>query len=321
MFGYIKPCKPEMKVKEFDTFQAIYCGLCKQLSHVYGPFASLTLSYDFTFAATVALGLRAECPGYRTCTCTANFLKKKTCLTVCADLEYCASVAMLMIYFKLRDDIQDSGFFRRIGALLLLPFAAAARRKARRLYPDIDAVIQEAMNRQAQVERAGCTSPDAAADPTASALAAVFEVLSEDPRQKQVLHRFGYLTGRYVYFADALDDLEKDRKRHGYNPFLKKFPNTEHPISEIREYAQQVLNLTIGELAPAYELLELKRYKSILDNIIYLGLHQEVRSIRRRAELPDKASSKQAQEPLPDSEAEPASQKKEDQAYEQQQSL
>lgn len=321
MFGYIKPCKPEMKVKEFDTFQAIYCGLCKQLSHVYGPFASLTLSYDFTFAATVALGLRTECPGYRTCTCTANLLKKKTCLAVCADLQYCASVAMLMIYFKLRDDIQDSGFLRRTAALLALPFAAAARRKARRLYPDIDAAIQEAMRRQAQVERAGCTSPDAAADPTAAALAAVFEALSDDPRQKQVLHRFGYLTGRYVYFADALDDLEKDQKRRGYNPFLQKFSDTAHSLRDIREYAQQVLNLTIGELAPAYELLELKRYKSILDNIIYLGLHQEIRTIRQKAEQPHTARSKKEQAPFSDSETEPASQKKEDQTYEQQQSL
>ena len=34
MFGYIKPYKSEMKVGEYDTFKAIYCGLCKQLAHV-----------------------------------------------------------------------------------------------------------------------------------------------------------------------------------------------------------------------------------------------------------------------------------------------
>ena len=31
MFGYIKPFKPELKVREFDTYQAFYCGLCRQL--------------------------------------------------------------------------------------------------------------------------------------------------------------------------------------------------------------------------------------------------------------------------------------------------
>lgn len=77
MFGYIKPCKPEMKVREFDTFKAIYCGLCKQLSHVFGPFASFTLSYDFTFMATVSLAMKETCGGFKKCACAANPLKKR----------------------------------------------------------------------------------------------------------------------------------------------------------------------------------------------------------------------------------------------------
>ena len=96
---------------------------------------------------------------------------------------------------------------------------------------------------------------------------------------QKVLERFGYLVGRYVYFADALDDLDDDRKSGSYNPFLKKFEGTERTPEEIRDYAKEVLNLTIGEIAPAYELLSLRRYKSILDNIIYLGLPDELELI------------------------------------------
>lgn len=282
MFGYIKPCKPELKVKEFDTFKAVYCGLCKQLSHVYGPFASLTLSYDFTFVATISLGLRAECTGFRKCSCVANPLKKKACLLPCDDLTYSASVAMLMIYYKVKDDIADSGFWRKCSRCLVLPFASAARRKAKKLYPELDAAIGEAIARQSALEKAGTPSTDAAADPTATALAAVCERLSDDEKQKAVLRRFGYLLGRYCYFADALDDLEKDQKSDGYNPFLRKFEGQGRTLEELRAYGVEVLNLTMGELAPAYELLELKRYKSILDNIVYLGLHQAVRDILQK---------------------------------------
>ena len=60
MFGYIKPYKPELKVKEFDTYQAVYCGLCRQLGEAFGPFAKLTLSYDFTFLAMAAMALRED---------------------------------------------------------------------------------------------------------------------------------------------------------------------------------------------------------------------------------------------------------------------
>jgi len=37
--------------------------------------------------------------------------------------------------------------------------------------------------------------------------------------------------------------------------------------------------MTIAEIAPAYELLALNRYKSILDNIIYIGLHNTIQTI------------------------------------------
>ncbi len=277
MFGYIRPCKPELKVREFETFQAVYCGLCKELSHVYGPFASLTLSYDFTFIATISLGLSEQECGFKRCACAANPFRKKPCLLPCGDLTYCASAAMLMIYYKLRDDIQDSGLLKGLGYRMLLPFAAHARKKAARLFPEADAVMAEFIRRQGQVEREGCSSLDQAADPTANALALLCQRLSDRPAQQTVLHRFGYLLGRYVYFADALDDLEEDARKGGYNPFLARFGAL--PMEEIRSHARQVLNLTVGELPPAYELLELKRYKPILDNIIYLGLHNELNAI------------------------------------------
>lgn len=291
MFGYIKPCKPELKVKEFDTFKAVYCGLCKQLSHVFGPFASLTLSYDFTFVAIVSLALKSECAGFRTCSCVANPFKKKACLLPCDDLTYSASVAMLLIYYKVKDDIADSGFFRRLPRWLALPFASSARRKAKKLYPELDAALGEAIARQSALERESVPSPDAAADPTASALASVCERLSDDEKQKTILRRFGYLLGRYCYFADALDDLEKDQKSGGYNPFLQKFAGQARGLDELRDYGVAALNLTVGELAPAYELLELRRYKSILDNIIYLGLHQAIRDIleKPKAKHPEPA--------------------------------
>ena len=40
-----------------------------------------------------------------------------------------------------------------------------------------------------------------------------------------------------------------------------------------------MLNLTVGQIAAAYELLDLKRYKTILDNLIYLGLHQSLKAV------------------------------------------
>lgn len=276
MFGYIKPFKPEMKVREFDTFKAVYCGLCKQLSRVFGPFSSLTLSYDFTFIATLASGMSDSCGGFKPCRCVANPLMKKSCMLPNDDLTFCASAAMLMIYYKVKDNIKDSTFIKKIPGYLALPFVSNARKKALKTYSDIDEIIASAMERQADVESGECRSTDRAADPTATALALICERLSEDEKQKKILNRFGYLIGRYVYFADAIDDLEDDLASGGFNPFIKKFEDENKSLDEIKEYARGIINLTVGEIPPAYELLKIYRYKEILDNIIYLGLHNEM---------------------------------------------
>ncbi|MEG2813416.1 MAG: DUF5685 family protein [Oscillospiraceae bacterium] len=292
MFGYIKPYKPEMKICEFDTFKAIYCGLCKELSSAFGAFSSLTLSYDFTFIATVSLGLAEECKGFTKCSCVANPFKKKACYKKCDELNFCAGCAMLMIYYKVVDNLHDSGFFGKIKALCALPFASYARKKAKKLYPEIDVIIKEAMQNQSLVEKSDTKSIDQTADPTAKALSKICEYLSNDEKQKVILSNFGYLIGRYVYLSDALDDLEQDIKKNEFNPFKKKFENENKSVAEIKEYAVGLINITIAEIAPAYELLNLKRYKTILDNIVYLGFHNTLKEISKSQEEKDNNKKK-----------------------------
>ena len=51
MFGYIRPNKPELLVKEYDLYKSAYCGLCKRMGKDYGRLSRLALSYDGTFLA------------------------------------------------------------------------------------------------------------------------------------------------------------------------------------------------------------------------------------------------------------------------------
>ncbi len=287
MFGYIKPLKPELKVKEFDTYQAVYCGLCRQLGDAFGPFAKLTLSYDFTFIAMLAMALGEEFGGFCKGRCMANPLKKKTCAAPGPELSLVAASAMTLFYHKVKDNIHDARGIRKLGYWLLLPFAAGARKKAKKKFPEVDAAFATIMTRQFELEGQHTKSIDAAAEPTAAALQKMVAMLSSDPVEKRVLERFGYLLGRWVYLMDALDDLEDDAKKHSYNPFLERWgipgqlPD-EAQKAEIVGYGRGVLNITVAELGAAYELLELKRYKTILDNIIYLGLPASAEEIFRK---------------------------------------
>ena len=58
MFGYVRPFKGEMLVKAYDAYKGVYCQLCRALGRYYGPLMRMTLSYDCTFYALLALNQR-----------------------------------------------------------------------------------------------------------------------------------------------------------------------------------------------------------------------------------------------------------------------
>lgn len=276
LFGYIKPYRAEMKVREYETYQAVYCGLCKQMGKLYGRWSQLTLSFDMTFLSLLAIGLQEEFAGFEKQRCSVNPLKKKNCHKSCRDLTHTASLGMLMCYYKLKDNLQDNRFAGKLLSICAFPWAWNGRRKAQKAYPEMDALMLQCMQDQWILEQAQCDSIDCAAEPTAKALSVILASLSEKQDDKTALMRMGYLLGRYVYLMDAVDDLDRDQRRGSYNVFLQKFGDDRQSLIQA---AVKALNCTVAEIAAAYQLVSLERFSCILDNIIYLGLHANIRMV------------------------------------------
>ena len=62
MFGYIKPFTPDLRLREYEAYKAVYCGLCGQLGRSFGPVARMTLSYDFAFLAMLHYAAGDQAP-------------------------------------------------------------------------------------------------------------------------------------------------------------------------------------------------------------------------------------------------------------------
>ena len=60
MLGYVTIEKNELKVREFEMYQAYYCGICKSIGRRFGQLPRMVLSYDSVFLALVLAGLAAE---------------------------------------------------------------------------------------------------------------------------------------------------------------------------------------------------------------------------------------------------------------------
>ncbi len=268
MFGYVRIAKSELKIKEYEMYKAVYCSLCKSLGKHYGILSRFTLSYDFTFLALLNMSLKDGCTQIEQKRCAFNPLKKCNYCKADDDLEMPSAAAMIMTYYKLLDNIEDEKGFKKLGYLCLKPILKSANKKASLKYPQIEKIVCDYITEQAKLEKADCKEFDEIAHPTAKALSEILKLCSDDNSQKRILERIGYCLGRYIYLMDAFCDLKDDIKTGSYNVLKNK------PETEIKDFAQSQIYFSINEASKAFELLDIKKYKSILGNIIYLGLEE-----------------------------------------------
>lgn len=265
MFGYLQIHKDELKVKEYEAYKSVYCGLCKQLGRDYGFLTRLILSYDCTFYAILLMSLKRSCTGFSDGRCKFNPLKKCK-FADCKDNAYSKASALSVIsaYYKVVDDIDDSGFFKRIALKIVKPFFGRRQKKAARRFPEIENIVSEMMKNQKAAENDELVTIDKAANPTAKMISDLAALEGGNDLQKRVLSEFGYQIGRWVYLIDAADDYEKDKKSGNFNPFIKADIND-------RDYINSVLSQSLARAYDAYNLLDIIDFKPIIDNMMLYG--------------------------------------------------
>ena len=280
MFGYVKIYKPELKIKDYEAYKGVYCSLCKQIGKDYGQLARLTLNYDFTMLALVRLAFAKECCGFKDSRCSFNPAKKcQQCINGGDELAFAAAAAMIMVYHKLCDDINDSSFFKGLIKRVLRPFFSLKRKKASKKYPQVDEIIGSAMFAQSELEKKKDAGIDASAHPSATAMGKLLAFGFEGETASK-LERFGYLAGRWVYLVDAFDDMPDDKKTSSYNVFN----NMGKSEKEAEEYAEGVLNVTAAQLIIQLEELNPARFGDILENIVVDGMYNTVQTIKKERE-------------------------------------
>lgn len=285
MFGYVRPFKSELLVREYDQYKAAYCQLCRALKDHYGFLASFTLSYDCAFYALLAMAAEGGQPRARRGRCVMNPLKRCDFLPCPGEAYHkAAALSVLLTFHKLRDNVADSGFCKALGSRFFLLFVGPKAKKAAGEFPFLAGEAQKAMEAQAAAER-DHAGVDACAEPTANLLSALFKELAREEMQAAALERFGYFLGRWVYLMDAADDLPADLKEGAFNPFIPRLGlsgKTELSPQERQAADQamnQALNATAAQMLLAFRLLDLQNFGPILENVVEKGLPEIQREI------------------------------------------
>lgn len=275
MFGYIKPVSAELKVKEYELYRAVYCGLCAALGRNTSCVSRLSLSYDFVFLALVRMSLAGETGRIERRRCVTHPTKKRAVLVDAKQLDYCARMSSVLTYYKLCDDISDSKGIKRIGAIMLKPAASHMRRRAR-LDADAQKYIKAKLDELSELEAESCDSLDRAAEPFGELMAYVCSYGFEtDSPESRIAREIGRHIGRFIYIADALDDLEDDIRTGSYNPFCTVYKDPKAEVAAEKERIFASLTHELIGIEAAVELMDFSavpEYGEISKNIIYLGL-------------------------------------------------
>lgn len=276
MFGYVRPDKGELKVREYESFKSAYCGLCHALRRNYGIAARFIVNYDLTFLAMLLSLTETPCWEYKRCMVSP---RKKRCLCGVAALDSAAGYSVILAYWKLRDTVQDDGFLKASGARISMLMLRSAYKKAERNCPDFAAATRENLIALKDLEERRCPSIDMAADKFAGILESAANDIEPEPRRR-AMKQLLYHTGRIVYLLDAVADLGRDVKDGAYNPLIYRFSCEGGKLSEgdLEAVAGTVRN-SQGFISSAFELLDTGPWTDILSNIIYGGIPKVAESV------------------------------------------
>ncbi len=279
MFGYVQPMRPELKVRDMTLYKAIYCGQCKSLARRYGTVARSTLSYDTTLIAIIGTAISPNETCVSTQRCIVNPLKKKP---VCNDnkaISFAADINVVMAYNKFRDDYNDERSKKAVFGRIAL---RRSYNKVKKRNPKLVQAVEKHINELAQLENDKCDQMDEVADVFGRLMQDVISFMDANQEDKRALEWFAYNLGKWIYLMDAYDDLERDVRSGSYNVLWLQYGKGDDVPSckkEMKERVEFNLKTALSQCAAAYELISLKRYKELLDNIIYLGLMDKTEGI------------------------------------------
>ncbi len=287
MFGYIRPVKGELYVKDSEFYSSVYCGLCryggKHISHI----TRWMLNYDFVLLALLRMSFSKEdiCIEKKRC---PYKLRKKNC--ACSDNSYSfvCSAFGLLTYENLLDDIKDEKGLKRLAKIMLKPLLKHISKKSDK-FDNLKDIIKKGIAETENSERQNCASPDRAANGFASMMKEIVSYGFEG-NTKLIAENCGYHIGRFIYLADALDDIRDDEKSGNYNPFIIHYGTADNAIKAIDSITETLYD-SLNAFSNYYALAvsePINGVDRLIFNITELGGRAAVQRITERITKNDK---------------------------------
>lgn len=104
-------------------------------------------------------------------------------------------------------------------------------------------------------------------------------MLYQKDEWENLLTRFGFYLGKFVYLMDAYEDIEDDLKNNNYNPLKELYQR-----DDFEKICHDILTMMMAECSRAFEQLPLIENVEILRNILYSGVWYRYEQVRAKRE-------------------------------------
>lgn len=261
MFGYVTINRRELKVRELETYESYYCGLCRELRKRHGISGALALNFDMTFLGMLLSSLYEDKETEVNSRCLIHHGPSgKAVMT--DSLAYAADMNYMIAYYAHADNWSDE---HRLASLNMLHIMKKKYKMLSEQYPRQHRALLTYVKKLHALEKANEPDVEAAAALTGECMAQIY--VREHDIWEQNLSQMGYQMGKFIYLMDAYDDVEKDMKSGNYNP-LKLIYGSEDFEKKTEEY----LKLIMSRCCRAFETLPIIENAEIMRNILYAGV-------------------------------------------------
>ena len=287
MFGYIAINKAEMKFKDFDTYHAYYCGLCKCLKDLFGRRGQMTLTYDMTFLIILLTGLYEPEEQTTMVNCLAHPLEKHLSRSNIFT-EYAADINLLLSYYKCKDDWDDD---RKKKSYITCKLLKSRVDLIKKKYPEKAEFISSKLTELSSLEKKNSDNIDVMAGLFGDIMAECF--IYRHDEWEGTLRKMGFFLGKFIYLMDAYEDVADNIKEGSYNP-LKDAYQQQAP-EEFAANCKSLLTLMMAECSREFEKLPILLHADILRNILYSGVwckYTAVTRTRNQTEIKTKNGTK-----------------------------
>lgn len=274
MKGRLRPYLPELTIRDYNTYMRYLRGVRRQLYTSYGLYACHLLRYNGVLFAILSDSLAG-----RTATCRRERLPGTLCwrsmMCETQGIRLAAQVEVLLGWHNLQDrkysELRPAKRLRRAldGLLLRRAYENAVKEN-----PALERLFWQEREQAVVQMNLSAKNYALAAEPMSNIYGALYSTLAtNDASQRKSMRYIGSSIGRIFYLMDKAERFEADKRAGRYNVFV---------VNDLTGQAAAVENARRQALAAAndlmrvYSMLDIKLNRSLLDNIMLLGLHHAV---------------------------------------------